>query len=125
MGQHLTKLQSLASNEVESILTALPGTLRARAKAVTVVFDRRPNRTQCDDGIAPDTLGLFIGPEFAEEAATSFPLPPQIVLFLENIWDQAAADEDAFREEVHITYLHELGHYLGLNEDELFDRGLE
>jgi predicted Zn-dependent protease with MMP-like domain len=51
--------------------------------------------------------------------------PPQIFLFLENIWDQAEADEDAFREEVHITYLHELGHYLGLNEDELFDRGLE
>ena len=125
MGQHLTKLQALASNEVESILAALPAPLRARAKAVPVVFDARPNRAQCEDGIAPDVLGLFIGPDFAEEEATSLPLPPQIILFLENILAQAEADEEAFREEVHITYLHELGHYLGLNEDELFDRGLE
>jgi hypothetical protein len=37
----------------------------------------------------------------------------------------ADADEEIFREEVHTTYLHELGHYLGLDEDDLFDRGLE
>jgi predicted Zn-dependent protease with MMP-like domain len=125
MGQHLTKLQQLASKEVESILQALPPPLRVRAKAVPVVFDTRPNGVQCEDGIAPDTLGLFVGPEFADEEATSMPLPPQIILFLENIWELAESDEDAFRDEVHITYLHELGHYLGLNEDELFDRGLE
>ena len=29
----------------------------------------------------------------------------------------------AFREEVRITYLHELGHYLGLEEDEIEARG--
>ena len=44
-------------------------------------------------------------------------------------WDQMDAwleeDEEIFREEVHTTYLHELGHYLGLDEDDLFDRGLE
>lgn len=125
MGEHWTRLQRLALDEVESILAALPEPLRARARPLPVVLDRRPNRAQCDDGIAPDTLGLFIGPDFSEEQSTSLPLPPQIILFLENIWDQAEADEAAFREEVHITYLHELGHYLGLNEDELFDRGLE
>jgi predicted Zn-dependent protease with MMP-like domain len=125
MEQHLTQLQHLASKEVESLLAALPGPLRARAKAVSVLFDMRPNQAQCQDGIAADTLGLFIGPEFAEGEATSSPLPPQIVLFLENIWDLAEANEETFREEVHITYLHELGHYLGLDEDQLFDRGLE
>jgi predicted Zn-dependent protease with MMP-like domain len=30
-----------------------------------------------------------------------------------------------FRNEIRITYLHELGHYLGLDEDDLFERGLE
>ncbi len=53
------------------------------------------------------------------------PLPPQIILFLENLWDLAEADQEIFRDEVHTTYLHELGHYLGLDEDDLFDRGLE
>ena len=52
-------------------------------------------------------------------------LPPQIILFLENLWDFAEGDEEIFRDEVHTTFLHELGHYLGLDEDELTERGLE
>ena len=52
-------------------------------------------------------------------------MPPQIILFLENLWDFAEGDESVFREEVATTLLHELGHYLGLDEDELTDRGLE
>jgi predicted Zn-dependent protease with MMP-like domain len=119
------KLHALALAEVEATLAALPDPLRDRAQALPVTFERHPNAAQLQDGIKPDTLGLFVGPEFAYEETTSFPLPPQIILFLENIWDMAEGDEDVFREEVHTTYLHELGHYLGLNEDDLFDRGLE
>ena len=119
------KLHALALSEVETTLAELPAPLREKAQALPVTFERVPNAAHVRDGIAPDTLGLFVGPEFADEETTALPLPPQIVLFLENLWDQAEADEDAFREEVHTTYLHELGHYLGLNEDDLFDRGLE
>jgi len=46
-------------------------------------------------------------------------------LFLENLWDLAGGEEKKFRDEVQTTYLHELGHYLGLDEDELTKRGLE
>ena len=40
-------------------------------------------------------------------------------------WLIAEEDEEIFCDEVHTTYLHELGHYLGLDEDELTERGLE
>jgi predicted Zn-dependent protease with MMP-like domain len=119
------KLHALAQAEVEATLAALPKPLRDRAQALPVTFERLPNKAQLRDGIYPDTLGLFVGPEFACEETTAHPLPPQIILFLANLWDMAEGDEDVFREEVHTTYLHELGHYLGLNEDDLFDRGLE
>lgn len=116
---------ALARAEIKATLTALPLPLRRRAQALPVTFERRPNAAHRRDGIEPDTLGLFVGPEFADEETTTLPLPPQIVLFLENIWDLAEAEEDVFRDEVHTTYLHELGHYLGLDEDDLFERGLE
>jgi predicted Zn-dependent protease with MMP-like domain len=32
---------------------------------------------------------------------------------------------EVFRDEVRLTYLHELGHYLGWDEDELAARGLD
>ena len=120
-----TKLSAWAIAEVEATLTALPGPLRERARALPVTFGRHPNAAQRRDGIESDTLGLFVGDEFAYEGNTALPLPPQIILFLANIWEQAEADEALFREEVRTTYLHELGHYLGLDEDDLFDRGLE
>ena len=119
------KLHALAREEVEATLAALPAPLRERAQALPVTFERRPNAAHRRDAIEPDTLGLFVGPEFADEASSALPLPPQIILFLENLWDLAEADQEIFRDEVHTTYLHELGHYLGLDEDDLFDRGLE
>ena len=39
--------------------------------------------------------------------------------------DYAEADEEIYRDEVRLTYLHELGHYLGWDEDEIAERGLE
>jgi predicted Zn-dependent protease with MMP-like domain len=116
-------LCKIASAEVEMTLAALPKPLRMRAEKLPVTFERQPNADLQADGIEADTLGLFTGPEFADEE--NVPLPPQIILFLENIWDVAETDEKIFREEVRTTFLHELGHYLGLDEDELTERGLE
>jgi len=102
------KLHARAREEVEATLAALPAPLRERAQALPVTFECRPNAAHRRDGIEPDTLGLFVGPEFAYEETTAEPLPPQIILFLENLWDLAQADEEFFREEAHTTYLHEL-----------------
>jgi predicted Zn-dependent protease with MMP-like domain len=117
------KMCTVASEEVERTLAALPAPLRERAGQLPVTFQRTPNAGLQAGGIEPDTLGLFTGAEFAEEG--SVPMPPQIILFLENLWDLAGGDEKVFREEVETTFLHELGHYLGLDEDELTERGLE
>ena len=120
---HWQHLQSLALEEIEATLAELPEPLRERAKQLPVTFEPTPNAGLIADGIEADSLGLFTGAEFAEEGHV--PMPPQIILFLENLWDFAEQDEEIFLAEVHTTYLHELGHYLGLNEDDLFERGLE
>jgi predicted Zn-dependent protease with MMP-like domain len=116
------KLCGFALTEIEMTLAALPTPLRERAEKLPVTFERQPNADLQADGIEADTLGLFTGPEFADEE--NVPMPPQIILFLENIWDVAESNENHFREEVRTTFLHELGHYLGLDEDELTARGL-
>jgi predicted Zn-dependent protease with MMP-like domain len=123
MNANWKKLQASALAEIEATLAALPEPLREHAEKLPVTFERQPNAGLQTDGIETDTLGLFTGPEFADE--DHVPLPPQIILFLENLWDFAGGDEKIFRDEVHTTFLHELGHYLGLDEDELTDRGLE
>ena len=119
------QLRAAALEEIEDTLEALPAPLREKARALPVTFEHVPNAGLQEDGIAADTLGLFVGPDYADEEIALSPLPPQIILFLDNLWDFAEGDEEIFLEEVHTTYLHELGHYLGLDEDDLFDRGLD
>jgi predicted Zn-dependent protease with MMP-like domain len=116
-------LLGLAQHEVRATLAALPEPLRQRAAPLPVLCEPHPNAAILADDYDPDLLGLFIGPPLAEP--DSSPLPPQIILFLENLWDFAEGDEQIFREEVRTTYLHELGHYLGLDEIDLEERGLE
>ena len=117
------KLQALALAEIEKTLAALPKPLREQAQKLPVTFEKIPNAGLQADGIMADTLGLFVGAEFADEGTAI--LPPQIILFLENLWDFSECDEEIYCEEVHTTFLHELGHFFGLGEDELTERGLE
>jgi predicted Zn-dependent protease with MMP-like domain len=118
------KLEARARREVERVLRSLPTPLRERARSLPVSFEQVPNEAIVADGIESDTLGLFVGSAFADEGHGS-PMPAQIILYLANLWDQAEEDDDLFAEEIRTTFLHELGHYLGLDEDGLFDRGLD
>lgn len=119
------QLASLARAEVLAAIQSLPPPLRDQAERLPVTCEHVPGEDLVSDGIEPDTLGLFVGPAYADEEATPSPIPPQIILFLDNVWDIAEGDLEIYREEIRTTYLHELGHYLGLDEDDLFDRGLE
>jgi predicted Zn-dependent protease with MMP-like domain len=116
------RLLDVAQAEVARTIAELPDDLRPRAAALPVTYERLPNRALVEDGIEADILGLFVGGEFATEEHV--PIPAQIILFLENIWEMVDGNEEQFGDEVRITLIHELGHYLGLSEDELDERGL-
>jgi predicted Zn-dependent protease with MMP-like domain len=119
------QLNQLARAQVAATLAALPKPLRERAQSLPVTFERVPSAALQAEGIESDTLGIFTGPAFGDEEHSASPLPPQIILFLENLWDFAEGDAEIYGDEVQTTYLHELGHYLGLDEDELTERGLD
>jgi predicted Zn-dependent protease with MMP-like domain len=120
------KLVALAQDEVRRTLAALPADLRAAARALPVTFEPMPNAALIEEGLDADTLGLFVGGDHDLEEHSL--IPSQIILYLENIWLMIADEggqEAEYRGEVRTTLLHELGHYLGLDEDELTERGLE
>ena len=117
------RLRRVADEEARSLLRDLPAELRQRVRGIPVQFEPRPSRAQLRAGVEPDLMGLFEGEAFAEE--TSAPLPPTVFLFLENIYEEAAHDAVTFRDEVRRTLMHEYGHFLGLDEDDLFARGVD
>src|SRR5690348_6332585 len=92
------KLCATASAEVDAMLAAFPKELLERVKKLAVTLEHEPNAELQADGIEPDTLGLFVGPELTDEEHV--PMPPQIILFLENIWNTAERNDKIFRKEV-------------------------
>ena len=117
------KLCDMASAEVEAVLNDFPNELQNQVRLLPIAFEHKPNEGFQAYGIDSDTLGVFSGAEFAEEGRVV--MPPQIILYLENIWDAAEGDKKCFREEIRTTFLHELGHFFGLDEDDLRERGLD
>ena len=114
-----------AQQEVEAVLAALPREVAARLSELPITFDPKPNAAMCASGIDPDrTLGLFTGVPYTRAIDVSQRLPPQIILFLANILAYVRGDLPEFRTQVRRTLLHEIGHYLGLDEDGVDQRGL-
>ena len=119
------RLTQTAADAVGAAQRQLPPEIRALARGVPVHYERLPAADLLAEGFEADILGLFTGSAHGLELATDQPAPAQILLYLENLWDFAEGDVEVFRDEVRLTYLHELGHYLGWDEDEIARRGLE
>lgn len=120
---------------VEAAIAALPDEFRqVITEDVPVRVEQRPSRRLLRElGMAEDELllGLHEGPSRAEQAELlvsaggAMPsLPARISLFKEDIED-IAEDAADLVEQVRITLLHELGHYFGLDEDDLERLGYE
>lgn len=115
-------LAEVASTEIDRVINDLPDALRDTLSKIAVVLEEFPTPENEAQGVDPEQLGLFEGASADDNA---MPHTPKIVLWLGNLWEMSGASEKIYREEVGITMLHELGHYLGFNEEDLIDRGLE
>ena len=116
-------LSRWADEELKSLIQVLPEDVKAAARKLPVSMERKPGQGAFDDELEGDELGLFEGPSAMEEADPAE--LPTIRLFLLNLWEWVGEDEQDYRDEVGTTFLHELGHYLGWDEDDVNERGLE
>lgn len=115
-------LLRMAEEELRVLTKELPPEIRLALSRVAVVLELAPSKERQKEGIEYDQLGLFEG--CGAEDPSSHQVP-RMVLWLGNLWDMSNEDEEAYREEVRVTFLHELGHYLGLDEEDLSNRDLD
>ena len=70
-----------------------------------------------------DLLGLYEGVALTERDRYGFgELPDRIVLYREPLL-AVADDLEELRDEIHITLVHEIAHYYGIDDDELHRLG--
>ncbi|HET9325260.1 MAG TPA: metallopeptidase family protein [Candidatus Eisenbacteria bacterium] len=112
---------------VEKSLAELPEVVRDHLQQIPVMVEPLPSRHLLiaeKPPLAPDLLGLFVGRHLLEQSHADLPAAPgAIYLFRRNLL-RACRDQDELSREIRITVQHEVGHYLGLDEDDLERWGL-
>ena len=105
---------------VEEALDSLPHEFHSRMHNVAVLVEDRPPRQRSSKS-GRLLLGLFHGVPTTKKSEFDLPTGPDyIVLYQKNI-EAVCADEAEIREQIRLTVIHELGHYFGMDEEQLKD----
>ncbi|HEX7077486.1 MAG TPA: metallopeptidase family protein [Candidatus Eisenbacteria bacterium] len=110
---------------LDEAVATLPPVIRDAVAAVPVLVEAKPTPEMAERAphITPEVLGLFVGTPVGEKLQGSGGYPDVVLLFRRNL-ERAGDTREEVAEEIRITLLHEYGHYLGFDEDELDELGL-
>lgn len=110
---------------VEEALEQLPEEFREALENVAVMVQEEPSAEDLEEvGIDPDDpeadelLGLYQGVPLTERDSFYSALPDRVLVFRGPILRSCDSRRQVIRE-IRETVQHELGHYFGLEEDEL------
>lgn len=107
---------------VNEALEELPERFRALLENIAIVVEEEPTDDDYDETDIPDEdelLGIFRGTPLTVRSYDAPPsLPDQVAIFRGPILRICDSREEVI-EEVRDTVIHELGHYFGLEDDEM------
>jgi predicted Zn-dependent protease with MMP-like domain len=111
----------LTAEQFERVVTdeldALPDDMVDGLENVVFVVEDRP-----EDG-SLDLLGLYDGIALTRRGQYGFgEMPDRIILYREPLLS-ICDDEEQLREEVHVTLVHEIAHFYGIDDDKLHELG--
>ena len=104
-------------DHVREALDELPPNIAAALRNVAVVVeDENPED--------PDLLGLYHGVPLPERGDMAG-MPPDTISIYRVPLEESFPDPVELQEEIRITVLHELGHYFGLDEEQIAELGYD
>ncbi len=109
----------------DDALANLPRSIREYVEHVPVLVEDFPNgELLAKENVSPQILGLFEGVPRTEAAVTAQARDvDRVTLFKKNL-EKICRTHAELVEQIQITVKHEVGHYLGLDEDDLERLGL-
>jgi predicted Zn-dependent protease with MMP-like domain len=110
---------------VGEALDNLPRSIREYIADVPLLLEDFPSDDLLgSQNISPQILGLYIGvPRTEVEASSQVMDLTRVILFKKNL-EKICSDRDELVEQIQITVRHEVGHHLGLSEEDLEKLGL-
>ena len=117
---------------VATVLGELPENILKEMEEVPIILEDLPELAMIQESagqISPDTLGLYSGSTVANDSQGGFspqegmPTAAVIRIYRRNL-ERMSRNKKNLVEQVKITLLHEIGHHLGLDEEDVDRLGL-
>ena len=106
---------------VEEALASVPAPFRRYLENVVVSVEEEPSDEDYDETDTPDDdelFGIFRGISYFDRGSVVSNLPAQIAIFRGPILRTCSTRAEAVRE-IRDTVVHEVGHMLGLGDEEM------
>ena len=113
---------------VQRAVGRIPKEIRRHLDNIVISVQKRPSRELLEEmGLPPDEplLGVYTGASLLERSHfDTLQYPDTIQIFQEPLEEMCGSLEE-LEEEIEITVVHEVAHFIGMTEEELFELGYE
>jgi predicted Zn-dependent protease with MMP-like domain len=120
----------LSEEEFDSIvkkaIRRVPAEIRQHLDNMVISVRKRPSRKMLKELGVPsgETLfGIFEGVPLTERSVTEPPLYPDTILIFQEPLEEACDTVEELEEEIEITVVHEVAHFVGMSEERLAELG--
>ena len=113
---------------VKRAISRIPGEIRSHLDNILITVQKQPSRKMLMDlRVAHNRplLGLYIGTAMPERSAVYPPLFPDTIYIFQRPLEEMCETLAELEEQIEITVVHEIAHFLGISEDRLIELGYE
>jgi predicted Zn-dependent protease with MMP-like domain len=112
---------------VESAIERLPEEIRQHLDNLVISVRKKPSRAMVRElgDAGADLLGLFQGVPLTERSVTAPPLYPDTIFLFQEALEAICSTLEELREQIEITVVHEVAHFIGMDEERLAELGYE
>jgi predicted Zn-dependent protease with MMP-like domain len=125
----MMKLSSTEFDElVKKAINRIPEEIQQHLDNVMISVRRRPSREMIREmgmHTEHELLGLFQGVPLTERSITAPPLFPDTIFLFQEPLESICSNTEELKEQIEITIVHEVAHFVGMDEERLTELGYE
>jgi predicted Zn-dependent protease with MMP-like domain len=113
---------------VKRAIRRVPVEIGQHLDNIIISVRKRPSKKMLREMGVPedeDLFGVFEGTPLIERSVTSPPLFPDSILLFQEPLEAACETMEQLEEEIEVTVVHEIAHFVGMSEERLTELGYD
>lgn len=113
---------------VKRAIDRIPEEIREHLANIIITVRKRPSRQMLREMGVPEgetLLGLFEGVPLIERSVVEPPLYPDTIFLFQESLEEMCETAEELEEQIEITVVHEVAHFVGMTEERLAELGYE